>query len=289
MPYRPHAHPLPTAITRFALAGIRAAGRRGADALLTAWSIPPAVALNDFAVTFFICSRLRIPLPFFTAPPTSCHSRCHVIPPRRPATAAHRPDLLLTAPLALHQMACGASGRSLSRHNALTRILVGAACKELGVTPQLHDKLHSDPDSARLVDAIVTAYHRRPEHLGIDATVAVPLLPSYVNAAMSSAAHVFTLRSQAKSKKHIGFSADTNGTKGFVAIVVNNFGAMGPDAFWEWFDGAFAEAVLGDIRSGETGRSALQRKSVALQTAQASLMRATAEMVSSSAADATPQ
>ena len=51
--------------------------------------------------------------------------------------------------------------------------------------------------------------------------------------------------------------------------------AMGPDAFWDWFDGAFAEAVLGDIRAGATGRSALQRKSVALQTAQASLMRAT--------------
>ena len=54
-------------------------------------------------------------------------------------------------------------------------------------------------------------------------------------------------------------------------------------------DGAFAEAVLGDIREGATGRSALQRKSLALQTAQASLMRATADMVSRSSVDADPQ
>ena len=106
---------------------------------------------------------------------------------------------------------------------------------------------------------------------------------------MTSASHIFTLRSDAKIAKHKGFSSDANGTKGFVAIVVNNYGAMGPDAFWSWFDGAFAEAALGDIREGATGRSALQRKSVALQTAQASLMRATAEMVSSSAAAAAPQ
>ena len=186
-------------------------------------------------------------------------------------------------------MACGASGRSLSRHNAITRILVGAACKEIGVTPQLVDKLHSDTESARLVDAIVTAFHRRPEYLGIDATVAVPLLPSYVAAAVQSASNLFALKAQAKASKHKGFSGDTNGTKGFIAIVINHFGAMGPDAFWEWFDGAFAEAVLGDIRDGATGRSALQRKSVALQKAQASLMRASADMVSSSAADVAPR
>ena len=284
----PASCPLPAATTDLAVAGIRAASQRGAGALLTAWSIPREVTLSDFALTFFLCSRLRIPFPFFTTPPVTCHAKCGVIPPDRPASTTHRRDLFDTAPLALHQMACGASGKSLARHNAFTRVLVCAACKELGVTPQLHDKLHSDPESRRLVDAIVAAFHRRPEYLGLDATIAVPLLQSYLSAAASSAKSIFGQRAREKSGKHKGFSGDATGTKGFLAIVGNHLGGIGTADFWAWFDGAFAEAVLGDIRTGATGRSALRRKSLALQLAQASLMRATAEMVSRSALDSDP-
>ena len=138
------------------------------------------------------------------------------------------------------------------------------------------------------MDAIVAAFHRRPEYLGLDATIAVPLLQSYLAAAASSAKRIFAVRAREKSGKHKGFSNDATGTKGFLAIVGNHFGGIGTDEFWTWFDGAFAEAVLGDIRSGATGRSALRRKSLALQLAQASLMRATADMVSRSASASDP-
>ena len=130
-----------------------------------------------------------------------------------------------------------------------------------------------------MVDAIVTAFHRTPEHMGIDATMSVSLLPSYIKAAAKSGAAIFRQRSDEKHRKHIGFSKDTSGSKGFLALVINHLGGIGPPEFWKWFDGAFTEAVLSDIRAGEIGRSAMRRKEHALQKAQASLMRASADML----------
>ena len=61
-----------------------------------------------------------------------------------------------------------------------------AACKESGVTPNLVDhKLFSNPVSRKLVDAVVEAWDRHPPVVGIDATVVVALLPTYVAAGRS--------------------------------------------------------------------------------------------------------
>ena len=215
----------------------------------------------------------------FETPPLYCHPRCHFIPPSQPASPSHYPFLLAAAPLALHQIACGASGKSLARHNAICRILVSAACRELGVTPQLIDRLHSDPHSRRMVDAIITTFDRMPEHLGIDATVSVSLLPSYIAAASKSASSIFDQRAREKARKHVGYSEDTTGVKGFLACVVNHLGGIGPKAFWTWFDATFTEGSLAEADAHHVRTSAMRRKSLALQAAQAALMRASADML----------
>ena len=275
----PATAPLPTALTVFAHAGIRAASQKGAAALLTAWSIPADTLLSDYALQYFVCARLRLPFPFFQNPPMHCHPRCHFIPPSRPASHSHHPNLFLIAALALHHIACGASGKSLARHNAICRILVKAVCKELGVTPQLIERLHSSTESRRMVDAVVTAFQNTPEHLGIDATVSVSLLPSYIRAAARSGTAIFQQRANEKKKKHEGFSADQTGSKGFLAMVMNHLGGTGPAEWWKWFDAAFAQAVLTELRTGVVYRSAMQRKAFALQKAQSALMRASADMI----------
>ena len=121
--------------------------------------------------------------------------------------------------------------------------------------------------------------------MGIDATVAVSLLPSYITAAAKSASAIFKLRSEEKSRKHRGYSQDDTGAKGFLALVVNHLGGVGPEEFWEWFDGAFIEALLAELRAGEVNRCAMKRKEHALQKAQAALMRASAEMLARCTAD----
>ena len=93
------------------------------------------------------------------------------------------------------------------------------------------------------------------------------------------------MRSAEKSRKHKGYSQDDTGAKGFLALVVNHLGGVGPEEFWKWFDGAFIEALLTELLAGEVSRSAMKRKEHALQKAQAALMRASAEMLTRCTAD----
>ena len=130
-----------------------------------------------------------------------------------------------------------------------------------------------------MVDAIVTTFNRMPEHIGIDATVAVSLLPSYVVAAAKSGTAIFDRRAAEKARKHLGYSNDETGVKGFLACVINHLGGIGPNEFWAWFDGTFTEAAIADAQAGIVRRSAASRKSFALQAAQAALLRASADMI----------
>ena len=97
--------------------------------------------------------------------------------------------------------------------------------------------------------------------------------------AATSAKELFRLKAKAKIKKHTYYSADEHGDRMFVAMVVTTMGGIGPASFWRWFDGAFQRAVATDIALGSTGRSALQRKSMALQRAQSALAKANANMI----------
>ena len=264
-------------------ARLRATAVRGASALLTAWAIiPRSVLLPDDAVVWFLTHRLGLQHPSFPTPPLTCRGGrrpCPSIPPLHPASPTHRPALFASAPLCLHFLGCGARALSLQRHNSVCRVLVSAVARELGASPSFTEKLFSDAESRRLVDAVFTVWSRLPSHFGVDATVACPLLPSLLAQSSSSASAIFDRRDAEKRAKHRFFSSDPAGERALIVIAVTTLGGIGPVSFWEWFDGAFAEAVAREIALGAPGREALQRKSLVLQHAQSVLVRACADMV----------
>lgn len=269
---------LPTALSEYAHARVKACTMRGASALITAWSIPATMLLNDYQLQWFLSHRLGIAFPAMNGTPLLCHPRCFHIG-KEPASYVNRPDLFLTADLLIHYLGCGVLGLSLQRHNLFCRILVGAVTTELGVKASFIEKLASDEATKRQVDAVYHAWSQIPATTAVDATVACVLLEKHIKEAVKSAHAIFITRDKQKRKKHRYYSNDEEGDRQFISIVATTFGGLGPKSFWTWFDTAFKAAVANDIAAGNSGRSALQRKSYALQLAQASLIKSTAAMV----------
>ena len=166
------------------------------------------------------------------------------------------------------------------RHNLFCRVLVNAVTTELGIKASFIEKLYSDEATRRQVDAVYHAWSQIPATTGVDATVACVLLEKHLRDAVKSAYAIFTERDKQKRKKHKYYSDDKEGDRQLISIVATTFGGIGPKSFWTWFDSSFKDAVANDIAAGNSGRSALQRKSYALQLAQATLIKSTAAMVS---------
>jgi len=217
-------------------------------------------------------------MPTYNKTPLKCHPKCSYIG-SVPASFVNRPDLYLTAVLLLHFVSCGVLGLSLQRHNTFCRVLVDAVCTEFGVKASYIEKLASDEESRRQVDAVYNVWSQIPATTGVDATVSCVLLDAHIREAAKSASYIFASRDKEKRKKHRYYSANSDRDRQLIAIVATTHGGLGPNSFWKWFDGAFKDAVARDIIEGNSGRSALQRKSHALQLAQATLVKASATMV----------
>ena len=115
---RPDSDLLPLSRAR-----LRASSHRGADAILRLHTIPPAVALDDFAATFYILHRLGIPLShyFSLADLATCSPACPSLPPHKPLTPAHSLHYQLLH--AYHQAACGCDDSRFARHEAIAATL----------------------------------------------------------------------------------------------------------------------------------------------------------------------
>lgn len=194
--------PLPRALSEFAHARIRACSVRGANSLLSAWSIPRTCLLSDYQVVWWLCHRLGLANPLFINAPLSCQPQCKDIPPSDRASPLNKPELYYAAGLLIHFIVCGCKGLSLQWHNSWCRVIVGAICKELGIVPSFVDKLASDETTQNQVDAVYHVFHSLPSTTGVDATIGCPLAKAYIKKAAQCAYDIFEVKADKKFKKH---------------------------------------------------------------------------------------
>ena len=254
-------------------ARIRACALPPSPCLFQMYGTTPLTTLNDLQLTFLVCFRLGIPLPFL-APPLTCHHRCKLL---ATITAATPADPIFYALIrGYHHAACKCGGYSIARHNEIAHVIAEIASAESGYTTHLQSFLSSSLTDGKQVDIIMSSW-RLGHTIAMDTTLSNPLLVSYVKAASLSASAIITEREEEKDKKHLLGCLATD--RIFIPAVFTTFGGMGGDRFNRWFNSLFEHAIAAEKLEGGTGWAATRRKQLAIQRFCAVIARATASMV----------
>ena len=122
-----------------------------------------------------------------------------------------------------------------------------------------------------------TSYDLHPFTTAVDATVSCPLLPTYVAAAATSAAALFSARAAEKEDKHLAGCVEME--RAFLAVVFSTFGGIAPPSACEWLDSLFHTAFATEYLGGGTGQRTAHQRLIFYQSLQAALTRACAEMI----------
>ena len=159
--------------------------------------------------------------------------------------------LTYATPHAYHHLRCSITNARILAHNSFIHLLA-TALSPLGFHADLANHLQSSDHSRRQIDAVLTTL-RRAKPLAIDASLSCPLLPSHLNHAAISAAHVFAERAAEKVAKHAA-GCDLLG-RDYLSFILTTLGGVGPPAFVEFLRDSFRIAGLAATAAGTASQA----------------------------------
>ena len=123
----------------------------------------------------------------------------------------------------------------------------------------------SDPTAAKpfsKVDLIIWCPGMRPAVLTIDATVVSPTLPSALPATLEG--DLFNRSAEIKNANHLQGCNERE--RGFLPIVFNVHGGVGPDIARQWLHSIFAASFVRDRMMGKSGADTARRRELSMQS-----------------------
>ena len=260
----------PTSIlTDLARATWIASAAPGATSLFSTYSIPAAIALTDKALRTLYCIRLALVPPGVPAQPNHpiyCNANCNAY---SEAKTVPSPMPQPQGRLGIHFYGCGAGRRRTQRHDALLRLIMKLVMQEWGCDAAMEDKYlasgSSDPTAAKpfsKVDLIIWCPDMRPPALTIDATVVSPTLPYAIPASLQG--NLFDAATEIKNSNHLQGCSERE--RGFLPIVFNVHGGVGPDIARQWLHSIFAASFVRERMMGKSGADTARRRELFMQS-----------------------
>ena len=212
----------------------------GAAPLLNSYAISADNKLTTNQITFLICHRLGLPLPFLS-PPYYCSPLCgRLVQPYTlyPPTG----DLAATFSHGYHQSQCSLSYLVTEKHNAWLKVLARYLRKWCGLQCILGEHLQHSEDNRKTIDIIIITPGRLDEWpLACDPTTINPMLPSYLSKKGDVLLKAFKAKHAEKMRKHAQACEALN--RAFLPIIISTTGAVGMNDFHQWWDAVWAQAV----------------------------------------------
>ena len=270
-------------LTDLARATWIASSAPGATCLFNAYCIPAAMALPDTALRTLFAIRFVLRPPGVKAPPDHkiyCSANC---PWYSGVKQCPTPMPSPQGPLGIHYYGCNAGRRRTMRHDTLLRLIMAIVQKEWNCDTAMEDRElasgSSDPTAAKpysKVDLIIWCPDMRPCVIAIDATVVSPTLPSYISETLKG--NLFDDAAETKNGNHLQGCNDRE--RGFLPIVFNVHGGVGPDIARQWLHSIFAASFVRERLMGRSGVDTARRRELFMQSLHAVNTKGTDMMLS---------
>ena len=169
------------------------------------------------------------------------------------------------------------------RHDSLLRLIMHLVQREWNCDSALEGRPlasgSSDPTAKKpysKVDLIIWCPDMRPAVIAIDATVVSPTLPSHIAETLKG--NLFNDAAEIKNANHLQGCNERE--RGFLPIIFNVHGGVGPEIARQWLHSIFAASFVRERMMGRSGVDTARRRELFMQSLHAVSTTGTTMMLS---------